>query len=621
MKIARGLFVLAALVAAASPSFAQNIRDDATGGDCATIGTWVAETKTCLLGQHLVVPSTITILDDNITLDGNGFSLYGPISFGTGITVSGRSGVTIQNITVAAWVTGIAFIGGSNNAVRNSRSEGNVGGAGIYLLGCTDSMLEGNFVQANRGEGIRLDSGSSGNTVRYNTLMDNFTNVLVVSGSNDNGIYNNNLLQTPGGRGGQQAVVAGTTGNFFSLAAPVGGNFWSTWTSPNGNGDTFVDLPFTISPDMVQDLLPWTTVDGWLVGPPDPDTDGDGVPNADDNCPDLQNPEQTDTDLDAQGDACDTDDDNDGVADAGDDCPFVFDPGQVDLDGDGLGDPCDEDLDGDGDSNSSDNCPAVPNPYQDDTDADLLGDACDEDDENDGICDTDQPGTTCIAGPDNCATVPNSSQADLDADGIGDACDADLDGDGIDNAADNCATVPNAAQDDTDQDLAGDACDADDDGDGVPDAADNCPLIANAGQADLDADGAGDACDADVDGDGAGNAGDNCPEVANSGQADLDGDGAGDACDADIDGDSVPNGSDLCAGTESNVTVLPDNGCSIGQLVPCAGPRGTNQPWKNHGQYASSVARAAGQFVAEGLMTAAEKDALLAAAAGSGCGR
>lgn len=177
-------------------------------------------------------------------------------------------------------------------------------------------------------------------------------------------------------------------------------------------------------------------------------------------------------------------------------------------------------------------------------------------------------------------------------------------------------------QDDTDLDGFGDACDPDDDNDGVLDASDNCPFIANPDQADSDEDEIGDACDGDFDGDGDGvpNHVDNCPAVPNASQNDFDGDGVGDACDTDVDGDGVSNSEDLCAFTPTDDVVDPSNGCSIAQLVPCAGPFGTTQPWKNHGQYVSFVAKTAESFVALGLITEAEKDAIVSAAAQSSCG-
>jgi hypothetical protein len=81
------------------------------------------------------------------------------------------------------------------------------------------------------------------------------------------------------------------------------------------------------------------------------DRDDDGVPDADDNCPTVVNPEQHDTNGAGRGDACDEDDDNDGVLDADDNCPTVTNPGQEDTDSDGRGDACDEHGIGDADPN------------------------------------------------------------------------------------------------------------------------------------------------------------------------------------------------------------------------------------------------------------------------------
>ena len=94
------------------------------------------------------------------------------------------------------------------------------------------------------------------------------------------------------------------------------------------------------------------------------DIDGDGIPNATDNCPSVFNPIRP-LDNGVQADA-----DADGVGDACDVCPInanttvctTIDP---------------NDNDGDGVPNSSDNCPTVANPDQADADGDHKGDVCD----------------------------------------------------------------------------------------------------------------------------------------------------------------------------------------------------------------------------------------------------
>jgi hypothetical protein len=173
------------------------------------------------------------------------------------------------------------------------------------------------------------------------------------------------------------------------------------------------------------------------------DTDGDGVPDASDNCPSVANAGQQDTDADGVGDACNdaNDPDGDEYATPLDNCPNASNPGQQDTDGDGVGDACNEANDPDGDEYATplDNCPNASNPGQQDTDGDGVGDAC-----NDA---SDPDGDEWAGALDNCPNVVNATQADVDGDGVGTACD-------------NCPAIGNPGQQDADNDGFGDACDA-----------------------------------------------------------------------------------------------------------------------------------------------------------------
>jgi hypothetical protein len=74
--------------------------------------------------------------------------------------------------------------------------------------------------------------------------------------SDDNYIYNNLFINNP-----QQAYTLRST-TVFNMPEPKGGNFWSNWTTPDDDGDGFVDYPYVFTGG--QDNLPWTVQDGWL---------------------------------------------------------------------------------------------------------------------------------------------------------------------------------------------------------------------------------------------------------------------------------------------------------------------------------------------------------------------
>ncbi|MGZ8631474.1 MAG: thrombospondin type 3 repeat-containing protein, partial [Actinomycetota bacterium] len=96
-------------------------------------------------------------------------------------------------------------------------------------------------------------------------------------------------------------------------------NFTAGWALLSAATQLWVAGFFTSISGVAQEGVARYTLDAI---PPPPDADGDGVANADDNCPSVANPGQVDHDGDGQGDACDSDDDNDTVLDVDDLCPF-----------------------------------------------------------------------------------------------------------------------------------------------------------------------------------------------------------------------------------------------------------------------------------------------------------
>ncbi len=303
------------------------------------------------------------------------------------------------------------------------------------------------------------------------------------------------------------------------------------------------------------------TVTASVPGAGAPDADGDGIPDASDNCPTVPNPSQADADSDGIGDACDTctDTDGDGFGNPGfpantcptDGCPN--DPLKSAPGACGCGVP-DTDSDGDGTPNCIDGCPNDP--------LKIAPGVC-----GCGVPDTDTDGDGTPDCNDGCPNDPLKTAAGACGCGVP---DTDSDGDGTPNCIDGCPNDPLK--------IAPGACgcgtpDTDSDGDGTPNCLDGCPNdplkiapgVCGCGTPDTDSDGDGtpncnDGCpndplkiapgicgcgtpDTDTDGDGTPDCNDGCPNDPLKTAPGICGCGV---ADNDTDGDGTPDCNDGC---------------------------------------------------------------------------
>ena len=186
-------------------SSTKYIRDDATGGDCTSIGTWDSGTKTCLLTTNIL--ETIVLDAHGITLDGGGHSITrGSGSYG--VYASSRSGLSIRNLVASGFsygvylsssptstVTGNIVSVGSRGIILYSSATSTVSGntvtvsgsfsIGIYLSSSPTSTVSGNTVAATGSSGIGISVAFSGtSTVNGNTVSAAYYGILMdVSGS------------------------------------------------------------------------------------------------------------------------------------------------------------------------------------------------------------------------------------------------------------------------------------------------------------------------------------------------------------------------------------------------------------------------------------------------------
>lgn len=153
---------------------------------------------------------SLVVERDSIVIDGDGHIVQGA-GTGDGISLSGRTGVTIRGIQIVNFARGIYLNASSRNSISGNNITGN--GYGIVLeQNSSHNFIRGNSVSANDC-GITLDS-SSQNIICFNSFIDNAS----------------------------QAHTRASA-NTWHDGYPFGGNYWSDYAGGDEKSGLDQDLP------------------------------------------------------------------------------------------------------------------------------------------------------------------------------------------------------------------------------------------------------------------------------------------------------------------------------------------------------------------------------------------
>ena len=248
------------------------------------------------------VYTTVSVERDNIIFDGMDHVIQGSSAYGTdGITLNGRTNVTIKNTQIAEFwqginilassninlthnrVTdhyeGITLVSSSNNTIIENTVASNYDDA-IYLERCSNNTISGNQILGSAvtnhdygitlhdssvntvsgnnisdiefGIGIQISSNNkiNGNTIsttnQYALWLSSATsNTLLENNVTNNGVgvwlsdSSNNIFSHNNFINNTHQVQGGNTTNLWNDAYPLGGNYWSDYNGADSKSGQF----------------------------------------------------------------------------------------------------------------------------------------------------------------------------------------------------------------------------------------------------------------------------------------------------------------------------------------------------------------------------------------------
>jgi len=180
---------------------------------------------------------SIVVEKDNIVVDGAGYMLQRN-GTGRGIELTDRNNVTIKNMEIEHFQSGIWIQNSSDIDVFRNKIVNNTFGIWIF---CSNNTVYGNTITNNSDSGLVIDIYSSNNIVYGNNITYNNRGTWLIMAS-DNILYHNNFVDNT------QQVYVSASGYANIWDDDVEGNYWSDYAGSDldSGGNGIGDDPYVV---------------------------------------------------------------------------------------------------------------------------------------------------------------------------------------------------------------------------------------------------------------------------------------------------------------------------------------------------------------------------------------
>jgi len=197
------------------------------------LGERITESSILTRNLNCQEPYGISIGKDNITIDGNGYTInfIGEVADSEGIHNEGYNNVTVKNLTLTNFCFGIYLKNAEFGTIINNKISYTFG-SGIWLKESSRNNVKQNTIAyGDNGHGILVSSGSKYNYIENNIITTTNGRGLSIEQSNNNSIYYNSMC---GNRLGDLIIQEsiGTIGDYNTATKVLAKNY-----QDKSNGD------------------------------------------------------------------------------------------------------------------------------------------------------------------------------------------------------------------------------------------------------------------------------------------------------------------------------------------------------------------------------------------------